>query len=166
MTDQVSGLHDHLGYWLRRLSDEVHGRFEKQLAEHGVTVAQWAVLITVYRGDATTTREVSRYVDIDVGAVSRLVDRLIAKELMSREPDPRSRRVLRLTLTEEGRRLAPLLAEIADRNDAHFFAALAPDRRRRLEAWIRDLVGAPHPPHEQEPQHEQQHQQQHEGNEP
>ncbi|MEU9048665.1 MULTISPECIES: MarR family transcriptional regulator [unclassified Kitasatospora] len=148
MTAQTSGLHNHLGYWLRRLSDEVHGRFERQLAEHGVTVAQWAVLITVYRGDATTTREVSRYVDIDVGAVSRLVDRLIAKGLISREPDPDSKRILRLTLTDQGRNLVPRLAEIADRNDAHFFADLTPDQLLQMEAWIRDLVGAPQPPPE------------------
>jgi DNA-binding MarR family transcriptional regulator len=145
MTRQTSGLHDHLGYWLRRLSDKVHGRFERQLAEHGVTVSQWAVLITVYRGDATTTRAVSRYLDIDVGAVSRLVDRLIAKGLMSRESDPDSKRILRLALTEQGRDLAPRLAEIADRNDAHFFAALTPDQRRQLEHWIRNLVGTTSP---------------------
>lgn len=141
MTASSSGLRDHLGYWLRRLSDEVHGRFEKQLAEHGVTVSQWAVLITVHRDDASTTREVARYVGIDAGAVSRLVDRLIAKGLMSRESDPGSRRIMRLTLTEAGRALAPRLAEVADLNDAHFFAHLDPARRLLLEDWIRGLVG-------------------------
>jgi DNA-binding MarR family transcriptional regulator len=145
VTAPSSGLRDHLGYWLRRLSDEVHARFEKQLAEHGVTVAQWAVLITVYRGDATTTREAARYIDIDVGAVSRLVDRLIAKGLMSREPDPASRRTLRLALTDAGRDLTPHLVEIADRNDAHFFAHLDPGQRLQLEEWIRHLVGDTHP---------------------
>lgn len=145
VTAPTSSLRDHLGYWLRRLSDEVHGRFEKQLAEHGVTVSQWAVLITVYRGDATTTREVARYLDIDVGAVSRLVDRLVAKGLMSRESDPNSRRILRLTLTDAGLDLTPRLAEIADRNDAHFFAHLDPTRRLQLEDWIRRLVGDTHP---------------------
>jgi DNA-binding MarR family transcriptional regulator len=138
-------LRDHLGYWLRRLSDEVHGRFERELAAHDVTVSQWAVLITLYRGDAATTREVARYMGIDAGAVSRLVDRLAAKGLMSREPDPASRRTLRLTLTDAGRDLAPRLAEIADRNDAHFFAALEPEQRRQLESWIRRLVGEAHP---------------------
>ncbi|WP_329191855.1 MULTISPECIES: MarR family winged helix-turn-helix transcriptional regulator [unclassified Streptomyces] len=145
MTTSASGLRDHLGYWLRRLSDEVHGRFERELVEHGVTVSQWAVLITVYRGDAATTREVARYVDIDPGAVSRLVDRLVAKGLMTREPDPTSRRTLRLALTDAGRDLAPRLAEIADRNDAHFFAGLEPVQRRQLEEWIRRLVGEAHP---------------------
>ncbi|MGJ5749062.1 MarR family winged helix-turn-helix transcriptional regulator [Streptomyces puniciscabiei] len=145
MTSSTSGLRDHLGYWLRRLSDEVHGRFERELAEHDVTVSQWAVLITLYRGDATTTREVARYMDIDAGAVSRLVDRLAAKGLMTREPDPASRRTLRLVLTDAGRDLAPKLAEIADRNDAHFFAGLEPVQRRQLENWIRHLVGETHP---------------------
>ncbi|MFJ4526136.1 MarR family winged helix-turn-helix transcriptional regulator [Streptomyces sp. NPDC088810] len=144
MTSSTSGLRDHLGYWLRRLSDEVHGRFERELAEHDVTVSQWAVLITVHRGDATTTREVARYMGIDAGAVSRLVDRLAAKGLMTREPDPASRRTLRLALTDTGRDLAPRLAEIADRNDAHFFAALEPEQRRQLESWIRHLVGEAH----------------------
>ncbi|MFH8336350.1 MarR family winged helix-turn-helix transcriptional regulator [Streptomyces sp. AM6-12] len=141
MTTSTSGLRDHLGYWLRRLSDEVHGRFERELAEHDVTVSQWAVLISLYRGDATTTREVARYMGIDAGAVSRLVDRLAAKGLTTREPDPASRRTVRLTLTDAGRDLAPKLAKIADRNDAHFFAALEPDQRRQLESWIRHLVG-------------------------
>ncbi|MFE9559126.1 MarR family winged helix-turn-helix transcriptional regulator [Streptomyces sp. NPDC006703] len=145
MTSSTSGLRDHLGYWLRRLSDEVHGRFERELAKHDVTVSQWAVLITLYRGDATTTREVARYMGIDAGAVSRLVDRLAAKGLTIREPDPASRRTVRLTLTDAGRDLAPRLAEIADRNDAHFFAALEPNQRRQLESWIRHLVGEAHP---------------------
>ncbi|MFJ3908407.1 DNA-binding MarR family transcriptional regulator [Streptomyces sp. 2132.2] len=140
MTSPPSGLRDHLGYWIRRLSDEVHGRFERELAAHDVTVAQWAVLITVHRGDAVTTREVGRYINVDAGAVSRLVDRLVAKDLMTREPDPASRRSLRLTLTPAGRELVPRLAEIADANDAHFFSALEPGRREQLEGWVRRLI--------------------------
>ncbi|MFF8865048.1 MULTISPECIES: MarR family winged helix-turn-helix transcriptional regulator [unclassified Streptomyces] len=138
----TSGLQDHLGYWLRRLSDEVHGRFERELAAHDVTVAQWTVLITVHRGDASTTREVARYIDIDSGAVSRLVDRLIGKGLMAREPDPASRRSLLLVLTPAGRDLVPRLVEIADRNDAHFFGDLDPAQRDRMQTWIRELVEA------------------------
>lgn len=138
----TNGLRDHLGYWLRRLSDEVHGRFERELAGHDVTVAQWTVLVTVHRGDASTTREAARHINIDAGAVSRLVDRLVAKGLMAREPDPASRRSLRLVLTPAGRDLVPRLVEIADRNDTHFFGALDPAQRDRLQSWIRELVDA------------------------
>jgi DNA-binding MarR family transcriptional regulator len=136
----TNGLRDHLGYWLRRLSNEVHGRFERELADHDVTVAQWMVLVTVHRRDAVTTRDVARYIAIDAGAVSRLVDRLVAKGLMTREPDPASRRSLLLALTPEGEALTPRLVEIADRNELHFFGALDPAERERLQSWIRELV--------------------------
>ncbi|WP_354644370.1 MarR family winged helix-turn-helix transcriptional regulator [Kitasatospora camelliae] len=141
----TSGLHDHLGYWLRRLSDEVHGRFEAEIGRYDVTVSQWGVMAAVFHGHGTTTA-VARHMDIDPGAVSRLVDRLIAKGLLRREPDPASRRSVLLVLTTEGEGLVPVLAEVADRNDAHFFGSLDAGQRARLEGWIRRLVGEPHPP--------------------
>ncbi|ANP51515.1 hypothetical protein AVL59_19585 [Streptomyces griseochromogenes] len=142
---ETSGLHDHLGYWLRRLSDEVHSRFEAELGKHDVTVSQWGVMISVFHGH-DTTKAVAAHMDIDPGAVSRLVDRLAAKSLMRREPDAASRRTVRLVLTREGRALVPVLAEIADRNDAHYFGSLDTDQRRQLEEWILRLVGETHPP--------------------
>ncbi|MGW2646274.1 MarR family winged helix-turn-helix transcriptional regulator [Streptomyces sp. NPDC001393] len=140
----TSGLHDHLGYWLRRLSDEVHSRFEAELGRHDVTVSQWGVMISVFHGH-DTTKAVAAHMDIDPGAVSRLVDRLVAKDLVRREPDPASRRTVRLVLTDAGRALVPVLAGIADRNDAHYFGSLDAAQRRQLEEWIRSLVGAAHP---------------------
>ncbi|MFE1878489.1 MarR family winged helix-turn-helix transcriptional regulator [Streptomyces diastatochromogenes] len=138
------GLHDHLGYWLRRLSDEVHARFEAEIGRHGVTVSQWGVMVSVFHGH-TTTKAVAQHMAIDPGAVSRLVDRLVAKGLIRREPDPASRRTVLLVLTEEGRALVPVLAGLADRNDAYFFGSLDGPQRDQLESWIRRLVGEPHP---------------------
>ncbi|MFJ9817391.1 MarR family winged helix-turn-helix transcriptional regulator [Streptomyces sp. NPDC101151] len=138
------GLHDHLGYWLRRLSDEVHARFEAEIGRHGVTASQWGVMASVFHGH-TTTKAVAQHMAIDPGAVSRLVDRLAAKGLVRREPDPASRRTVLLVLTDEGRTLVPVLADLADRNDAHFFGSLETTQRSQLEMWIRDLVGEPHP---------------------
>lgn len=139
-----SRLTDYAGYWLRRLSDEVHHSFERQLAGHGVTVAQWNVLVTVHRGQATTTAEVARLIGIDAGAVSRLVDRLAAKGLMTRRPDPASRRSLRLSLTPAGRALVPVLIRIADGNDAAYFGVLPPGERDALIRLLRQLLPPAH----------------------
>ena len=135
-----NGLRDHVGYWLRRLSDEVHTSFERQLAAHDVTVAQWNVLVTVYRGDATTTGEAARFIGIDPGAVSRLVDRLAAKKLITRSADPQSRRSLRLELTPAGQALAPVLIGIADQNDTAYFGSLPSTQRTELMRLLRQLL--------------------------
>jgi MarR family transcriptional regulator, organic hydroperoxide resistance regulator len=140
-----SGLTDHAGYWLRRLSDEVHHSFERQLAGHEVTVAQWNVLVTVYHGQATTTAEAARLIGIDPVAVSRLVDRLAAKGLMTRRADLASRRSLRLSLTGAGRALVPVLIRIADANDAAYFGVLPPAQRKALVQLLRQLL-PPAPP--------------------
>ena len=149
-----SSLTDHVGYWLRRLSDEVHHSFERQLAGHEVTVAQWNVLVTVYHGHAATTAEAARLIGIDAGAVSRLVDRLAAKGLMTRHADPASRRSLRLSLTEAGRALVPVLIRIADDNDAAYFGVLPPAERAALVQLLRQLLPPAPTPTVTEPSHD------------
>jgi DNA-binding MarR family transcriptional regulator len=140
MEQQGSDLRTHTGYWLRRLSDIVHVSFERQLAEHGVTVAQWNVLVTIYRRRARTTSEVARYTANDAAAVSRLVDRLVAKGLLTRSPDPTSRRKVLLALTPEAHELLPALIAIADRNDERFFGSMDPKRRAGLNALLEQLT--------------------------
>ncbi len=137
-----STLTDHVGYWLRRLSDEVHHSFEQQLAAHRVTVAQWNVLVTVYHQDATTTSTVARFIGIDPGAVSRLVDRLEGKGLMTRHADPASRRSTQLALTPAGQALVPALIALADANDAAYFGQLTPAERTALVQLLRQLFSS------------------------
>jgi len=140
MSGSASGLRDHLGYWLRRLSDEVHLSFERKLAAHGVTVAQWNVLVTLYRGEGETVAEVARFIDTDAAAVSRLVDRLADKGLVARSADPASRRRVLLALTPAGVGLVPGLVQLADRNDEAFFGTLSAAQRAELAGLLQRLL--------------------------
>jgi DNA-binding MarR family transcriptional regulator len=140
MSGSASGLRDHLGYWLRRLSDEVHLSFERKLAAHGVTVAQWNVLVTLYRGEGETVAEVARFIDTDAAAVSRLVDRLADKGLVARSADPASRRRVLLALTPPGVGLVPVLVQLADQNDEAFFGTLPAAQRAELAGLLQRLL--------------------------
>ncbi len=140
MSGSASGLRDHVGYWLRRLSDEVHLSFERKLAAHGVTVAQWNVLVALYRGEGETVAEVARFIETDAGAVSRLVDRLAGKGLVVRSADPASRRRVLLALTPPAAGLVPVLIELADENDEAFFGTLRPAQRAELAGLLQRLV--------------------------
>ena len=140
MSRSASGLHDHVGYWLRRLSDEVHLSFERRLAAQGVTVAQWNVLVTLHRGEGETVAEVARFIETDAAAVSRLVDRLAEKGLVTRSADPASRRRVLLALTPPATRLVPALVELADHNDEAFFGTLPPAQRAGLAELLQRLL--------------------------
>ena len=138
--DLPSGLHDHTGYWLNRLRGAVHARFEAALAEHGVTVAQWSVLITVYREDAVTPLEIARFIDVDPGSLTRLLDRMEDKDLIGRLPVDGDRRSIRIALTPRAAALTPRLAALADANEAAFFAALPEDEVRDFRHALARLL--------------------------
>ncbi len=76
------------------------------------------------------------------GAISKLADRLLEKDLVQREASPDDRRAHRLALTPAGRTLVPKLARIADANDASLFGVLTSDERRRLETLLRKIAVA------------------------
>lgn len=137
-----SGLRDQTGYWLNRLRGLAHARLEAALAEHGLTVAQWSVLITVYRADAVTPLEIARFIDVDPGSLTRLLDRMEDKDLIRRLPVDGDRRSIRIALTPHAAALAPRLAALADANDAWIYAGLPESEARAFRRTLGKLLRA------------------------
>jgi DNA-binding MarR family transcriptional regulator len=139
-TKRPSRLEDHLGYWLRCLSNLVSRSFADRLERHGVSVPQWVVLRCLYDTENASLNELAATVGVDNGALSRMVERLAQKGLVAREPDPGDRRSVRLRLTDAGKAIVPVLAAEADRNDEAFFGAVGEEERRQLLTTVRTLL--------------------------
>jgi DNA-binding MarR family transcriptional regulator len=75
------------------------------MAEHDLTGVQWGPLLLIHFGFGNTAAELARAACVDTGAMTRMLDRLEAKELLRRTPCPKDRRVVRIELTGEGERL-------------------------------------------------------------
>nr|WP_183401460.1 MarR family transcriptional regulator [Kaistia hirudinis] len=135
-----SELSSHLGFWLRAVSNHVSHAFAAKLAGEGVTVAEWVMLRTLHGRDPMPPSRVAETMRMTRGAITRLAERLIGKGLVVRTADPRDGRAQTLSLTAEGVRLVPVLAALADRNDAEFFGPLSAGQRADLEALLRLLI--------------------------
>ncbi|MCD6036073.1 MAG: homoprotocatechuate degradation operon regulator, HpaR [Rickettsiales bacterium] len=138
-TKYPSNLEDHLGYWLRCLSNLVSHSFAQRLGAHDVSVAQWMVLRHLYEQKPLTLSEAAAMVGVDKSSLSRMVERLVHKGFISRK-NGSDRRMLHLALTAEGKRLVPLLAKEADKNDEAFFHSLSRNEKRDLLATIQRLM--------------------------
>ena len=77
---------------------------------HGMTRAQWAVLLQLERREGLKQSDLAECLDIQPITLTRLVDRLCDNALIERRPDPNDRRAKRLYLTPAAR---PLLDRIA-----------------------------------------------------
>jgi DNA-binding MarR family transcriptional regulator len=65
---------------------------------HGMTRAQWALLIRLSRNPGLSQKEIADLLEVEPISVARLVDRLEANGLVERRPDADDRRVWRLHL--------------------------------------------------------------------
>jgi DNA-binding MarR family transcriptional regulator len=139
MKNTPSNLEDHLGYWLRCLSNYVHNSFAERLAGYDVSVAQWVVLRTLYNKNDTSLNEAASLVGVDNSSLSRMVDRLIQKDLIHRTEGV-DRRSVRLSLTSTGKKLVPELTRLADENDLYFFRCLSIKEREHMLNTIKSLL--------------------------
>lgn len=136
----ISDLGDHLGYWMRTVSNAVSLRFARQVESEGATVAEWVFLRRLYDAGAITPAALTGRMGMTKGAISKLADRLVEKQLVERGEMARGQRGQRLALTRAGRALVPRLSALADRNDADFFDVLAPAERDELGRLLRKIA--------------------------
>jgi DNA-binding MarR family transcriptional regulator len=140
MTASVSNLEDHLGYWLRFVSNHVSDAFRRKVETHGVTVAEWVVLRELWSVGSVNPSQLAEKLGLTRGAISKLVERIVQKGLARREIGNDDRRFQTVTLLPAGRKLVPVLARLADQNDNEFFGSLPPTERKRLALLLREMV--------------------------
>jgi MarR family transcriptional regulator for hemolysin len=70
---------------------------------HGMTRAQWGILIWLKRQPGISQKELSEILEVEPITVARLIDRLQARGMVERRPDPRDRRIWRLHLLPPAR---------------------------------------------------------------
>ncbi len=137
---KISELTDHIGYWMRLVSNDVSHAFAKKLEASGVTVAEWVVLREIFNTRTTSPSAMAELTGLTRGAVSKLVNRLFEKALVTREEAAVDRRYQTIQLTAKGIQLVPILAAIADENDKAFFSGLSKNERNQLTDLLKKLV--------------------------
>ena len=95
-------LEDSVGYLMKRVMNSVVAKADRRLADIGLTNTQWGPLMRLrLTGDATVA-ELARWLQVDAGAMTRLLDRLEKKGYCSRARSLEDRRVVRVSITPEG----------------------------------------------------------------
>ena len=139
-TKKSSTLEDHAGYWLRYVSNHVSRAFARKVEAQGVTVAEWVLLREMLDAGTANPSQLADAVGLTRGAVSKLVKRLSRKKLAVRSSPEGDQRYQTVELTAAGKRLVPVLAQLADENDREFFGHLKSVERTKLVHLLQDIV--------------------------
>ena len=136
----TSSLQDHTGYWLRYVSNHVSHAFSQKVEAQGVTVAEWVLLREMLDAGPTNPSQLADMVGMTRGTISKLIERLCRKELVERSMTDDDRRYQTVELTFAGKRLVPILAQLADENDREFFGHLNAEEKQLLVNVLQDIV--------------------------
>lgn len=117
-------------------------RFGSEDIWHEASMREYDVLYALSKcPEPARLGELGRHVLLSQPALSRLVDRLAARGLVKREPDPADRRGVLLSLTAAGAGLQREIGAHHARDVARAMrAALTPDELRQLEDLCRKLA--------------------------
>ncbi len=91
-----------VGHLMKRVLMSIVSHADKRLGEHGLTSAQWGPLLRLQNVGPSTVAELARWLQVDAGAMTRLLDRLERKGLVKRVRSTEDRRVVQVELTEAG----------------------------------------------------------------
>ena len=91
-----------VGFMMRRIVGSIVHQVDKRLAAHDLTSAQWGPLLYLQRSGRCAAAELARAIQMDAGALTRLLDRLEKKGLCRRTRSTEDRRVVQVELTAAG----------------------------------------------------------------
>lgn len=132
-------LEEQIGFILRQATQRHVNIFTERMVV-GVTPTQFSVINILDRLGTCSQNQLGRLVSMDAATVKGVIDRLSAKGVTRTAPDANDARLLLVTLTAEGRKLAkeclPYASEISEATLAPLTAA----ERKRLLTLLKKII--------------------------
>ena len=122
--DAFRETHERVGRLVIRVAREVRTMVDREVQPLGLTMQQAELLVWTHLHRGASSRQLTGLVLTDEAGMSRLVDRLEAKNLVVRRGHGTDRRARTLELTPSGRALVARLRRVAVKGNRHLLAGL------------------------------------------
>ena len=135
-------LSDYLLFLLAAASASASAGFHAIAREHGLRVPEWRVLACLHDRDGQMVTRLAALALMEQSAMTRVVERMEERGLVTRQSDARDRRRVRVFLAPAGRALLVPLLKRAREQEAQVLACLPPPQRQALKPMLASLLDA------------------------
>lgn len=129
-----------IGYLIRQAWATLTRSAEAEMRQCGLTSVQWAPLMIISRGGRPTAASLARDLNTDTGAMTRMLDRLEAKGLLTRRRSQTDRRVVELALTALGQSTAARIPHHLARVYNSHLRGFTPAEFEQFKSFLRRLT--------------------------
>ena len=109
-------LHESLGFVVNTTSRALNNTLARAFAKsgHDITVEQWEILVVLWKRDGQCQHELATFCAKDRPSVTRILDNMEKRELVSRVSSEKDRRNKHVYLTKKGKDIQDQLMKIAN----------------------------------------------------
>src|SRR5262245_2110321 len=139
----------YIGYMLSDVARLIRTIFDRRVRDIGLTRAQWLVLTRVYRRPGVSQTDLAEMLEIDRASAGRMIDRMERNGWIERRPDRSDRRINRLHLTDEARKVHTEMWSIAEETVDDALSPLSATEREqyteltaKVKGRLQTLAGA------------------------
>jgi DNA-binding MarR family transcriptional regulator len=138
----LAPVHSNLNHWVK-VADRGFARpFARLLGECGIIASEWSALRQLYGPQWRSPIELGRMIGLSKGGASKLISRLVSKDLVDKRTNESDRRFRSVGLTRRGQAMVEFLAPLEKDCNRQFFSRLGNTRSFRLKEWIKQLLVA------------------------
>lgn len=121
-----------LGFLMKDISRLYVKYFEREAAQHGLSLGHCKALVTLSRNEGATQKKLAELSETDPMTMVRILDRMEGDGLIERRADPSDRRAYRLHLKAAARPVLEEIFRVGDRARAEVLAGLSSEERMQL----------------------------------
>jgi len=129
-------LEDCINFLLTKAQASVNLRLKEMLSENDLTPVHCGVLNSLYRTDGMSLKALADELSVNASTMTGIIDRMSAKELVERQPDPSDRRALAVFLLPKGRELEDYVTETVYHSNEVFLANFTEEEKIALKNYL------------------------------
>jgi DNA-binding MarR family transcriptional regulator len=132
-------IENHVGYLIQQISHLLEQLYNKNLINEGLSISQARVIYLLYQNDGMTQSELQQDLLIKASSITKLIDVLAEKGLVTREASSDDARIKKIYLTAEGRKKEENLYKISEATEANLLSILSDNERKKLIGMLKSI---------------------------
>ena len=135
----MESFEDCIVFLLAKAYQRAHGSLKKRLQPHGLTPIQYLILETLFEEDGLSAGDIGKRLVLDNATLSGVLERLAEREWITKETDPKDKRLLRIHLTRKAKSLRGALGEEREQANEEILHSLSMEEKVLLKRLLRDV---------------------------
>ncbi|MDA8441653.1 MAG: MarR family transcriptional regulator [Peptococcaceae bacterium] len=133
-------INESLGFIINQTSLKLKGELNRRFKAYEVTTEQWGVLNCLWERDNVSQKELSEHLLKDQPTMTRILDKLEAKGLITRQLNVQDRREFLIHLTAQGQNLQTYLIPLALEALERALGDVSPAEEQQLKYLLRKIT--------------------------